>query len=303
MCVNSFYLAKNPKLYNDVSISVYSMKNISCLIFIVFFVATNCFAKSDIKFLEGQLTFEGKKRSGKLTVFNQGDQPATAEVVFKKQIIYPDGRKAFENVDFDYHKYPYNVDITKFLKISPRRITLDPKRKQTFRVFLRKPPDLADGEYRIYAFLEVKELVSEQSSLDAGDQVALDIKVGVSLGIPIVIYQGELTGRVEEIMDVNISPLPKDRVGVDSTHMIKVKFRRSGNSSMGRFMYLKYQTARGKEKQIYYHAITMVPDNDEFTFIGEFDPGVNLDDIPAGSLKFQLYDKAKENILLEKVVN
>ena len=280
------------------------MRNAFYYIILFCIISANSFAKSDIKFLEGQLSFEGKKRSGKLTIFNQGDQPATAEIIFKKQIVLPDGRKTFEDMSFDYTAYPYNVDITKFLKISPRRITLEPKRKQTFRVFLRKPPTLGDGEYRVFAFLEVKELASEPDDLAASqDSLALDIRVGVSLGIPIVIYHGELTSQIEDIVSAEITPLPSEQIGEGRTHSVKTVLKRSGNASFGGYIHIVYENNRGEVKKLFYQAVTVVPDNDIFTFIYEFDPGIDIDNLPPGSLKIQLYDRSQENLLLEKAVN
>lgn len=280
------------------------MKYILHFTILCFILTSNSFAKSDIKFLETQLLFDGKKRSGKLTIFNQGDQPATAKIVFKKHIVYPDGRKTFEDMNFEYNQYPYNVDITKSLKISPRRITLDPKRKQTFRVFLRKPPDLAAGEYRVYAFLEVVELVTEEkANIANSDEVALDIDIGVSLGIPIVVYHGELNGKIEDIASADVTPLPKDRIREGETHQIKVAINRSGNASVGGYVSLAYNTNSGKEKRLFNQSVSIIPDNEIYTFIYDFDPGINLTQLPAGSLKVQLYDKTKENLLFEKVIN
>ena len=239
------------------------MKYILHFTILCFILTSNSFAKSDIKFLETQLLFDGKKRSGKLTIFNQGDQPATAKIVFKKHIVYPDGRKTFEDMNFEYNQYPYNVDITKSLKISPRRITLDPKRKQTFRVFLRKPPDLAAGEYRVYAFLEVVELVTEEkANIANSDEVALDIDIGVSLGIPIVVYHGELNGKIEDIASADVTPLPKDRIREGETHQIKVAINRSGNASVGGYVSLAYNTNSGKEKRLFNQSVSIIPDNE-----------------------------------------
>jgi len=116
-----------------------------------------------------KLEFEGRTRSGTFKVLNRDSEKVDYRIVFAPLVEKDKGK-----------------DAKDWVRFSPRRISLKPGEHQTIRVVVRKPLDLAAGEYTarilIQAIPPVREAATEPTDKI---QVNLDIVYGVS--IPIII--------------------------------------------------------------------------------------------------------------------
>jgi P pilus assembly chaperone PapD len=116
-----------------------------------------------------KLEFEGRTRSGTFKVLNKDSEVVHYRIVFAPLIEKDKGK-----------------DAKDWVRFSPRRISLNPGQHQTIRVVVRKPLDLAPGEYTARILIQAIPPVREKSTEPAGKiQVNLDIVYGVS--IPIII--------------------------------------------------------------------------------------------------------------------
>ncbi len=116
-----------------------------------------------------KLDFGGRVRSGTLKVLNRGSRAVSYRVSFTSLIEKDKGKDAREWVRF-----------------SPRKIHLRPGEHQTIRVVVRKPADLAPGEYTARLLIQAIPPVRKPTEEAAKNiQVNLDIVYGVSIPIHI----------------------------------------------------------------------------------------------------------------------
>lgn len=109
-------------------------------------------AASPVAYAQGVLVaphaviMDHRTRSGSLTLYNPGDEPA--EVTLSTFFGYPvtDSTGAFElkTVDQPEPDYP---SAAKWIDAFPKRVMLGPKQRQTVRLLARPPAGLPDGEY------------------------------------------------------------------------------------------------------------------------------------------------------------
>lgn len=92
------------------------------------------------------IIIDHRTRSGSLTLYNPGDEPA--EITLSSFFGYPvsDSTGSFElkTVDQPEPDYPSAV---KWIEAFPKRMLLEPKQRQTVRLLARPPANLQDGEY------------------------------------------------------------------------------------------------------------------------------------------------------------
>src|SRR6476659_72734 len=115
------------------------------------------------------------------------------------------------------------------LRFSPRQVTLEPGTAQTVRVMLRKPAELAEGEYRSH--LQFEKLPDAEGSASIEDQgkaadgigVVLTTLVGAS--VPVIVRHGTTSATVR----LSRVALQKDAA---QHPLLTMQFEREGNSSV-----------------------------------------------------------------------
>ncbi len=115
-----------------------------------------------------KLEFEGRIRSGTFKILNRDFGPVDYRISFAPLIEKDKGENAKDWVRF-----------------SPRKIRLGPGKHQTVRVVVRKPADLAPGEYTARILIQAIPPARKAGGPTDKIQVNLDIVYGIS--IPIII--------------------------------------------------------------------------------------------------------------------
>jgi len=115
-----------------------------------------------------KLEFEGRTRSGTFKILNRDPIKVDYRISFAPLIEKDKGKNAKDWVRF-----------------SPRRISLNPGENQTVRVVVRKPPDLAPGEYTARILIQAIPPARKADEPTDKIQVNLDIVYGIS--IPVII--------------------------------------------------------------------------------------------------------------------
>ncbi|MFN7970844.1 MAG: hypothetical protein U0166_00580 [Acidobacteriota bacterium] len=105
-----------------------------------------------------------------------------------------DGRIGLAEGDPD----PAETVAQALVRFSPRQVTLEPGEIQTVRLQLRKPADLAAGEYRIHLVLREVPDVVEPPGGDTAPASAMSIELTPVYGIciPLIVRQGETEATV-----------------------------------------------------------------------------------------------------------
>ena len=95
------------------------------------------------------IEFDGRQRYAKLILVNQDTKTHCYRISFINKRMREDG----ELVDTD-HPAEGEGFSDKFLRFSPRQVTLEPGIPQTVRVMMRLPAGVKDGEYRSHMLFQ-----------------------------------------------------------------------------------------------------------------------------------------------------
>ena len=157
-------------------------------------------------------------RIEELNVANKSDVPRRYDLQIINQVMTENGTTERRD-SFEY-------SAEKMLQFTPKRFTLAPGDRQVIRVMVRRPKDLADGDYHSHLlFREVPLRTQERDKgKDAGGQKAsFEIQALYGVAVPVVIKHGNVTSSMEIIS----TALVKDERGRPG---LAVEFSRSGNA-------------------------------------------------------------------------
>ena len=174
-----------------------------------------------------RIVLEKHQRAAQVELTNSGTTPET----YRVNLV---NRRMGENGEFIaiQEAGPGEKFAEPLLRYSPRQVTLKPGESQIVRLLVRKPADLAAGEYRSHLQFDRVADVEDLSSVDqAGKaaETAIGLKITALIGasIPVIILQGE-TQASATLTDLALA-WPAQAVGGPAlTYQIK----RSGNRSV-----------------------------------------------------------------------
>jgi len=142
------------------------------------------YAGASLLLTEKRIVFSERQRSAEIIIKNNGDETGRYEISILEKEMMQDGRV----VDTDSPQ----ASIKKMLRYSPRRVSLQPGEAQTIRVALRKPKDLAPGEYRSHMRFTAMPIIQANTASDTDEELSLSTKMLLSYTIAVILRQGEL---------------------------------------------------------------------------------------------------------------
>lgn len=145
-----------------------------------------------------QVVMEGRDRSAHITLVNNGSETNTYRILWE-QFVQVDKLGGYAPY-FEAEKY--NVvepegarHLKDFAVFSPRQITLAPGEKQTVRIAVRRPKDLALGEHKSHLKFQVLPKTSpndvRQSDELKQSEVKFGARVNASFSIPVIYRVGD----------------------------------------------------------------------------------------------------------------
>lgn len=173
-----------------------------------------------------RVVFEGRKRTAEILLINRGSETETYRITFKNMRMLEDG--TYEDIAEPREGEEFAEDLIRY---SPRQVVIGPGNSQTIRLMLRKPTDLASGEYRSH--LHFRAIPQADAGMDIEeidlkeDEINIQITTVYGITIPVIVRHGELTGAVE-ISDLKFE-LPVDTVDLPS---LSFRLNRTGNRSL-----------------------------------------------------------------------
>ncbi len=196
-------------------------------------------AESILQVLPTRVVLEGPLRSKTVTLINRGDEDGNYRMFFRNI-------RANERGEFSEVIEPIAGELfsEKMVRFSPRRITVPARSKQSIRVVLRKPKDLADGEYRSH--MVFRKLPAQNSVLDkeAGEnEVGFTLRPIVEVTIPVIVRHGELAAELT-LSDAKILPVDDIQKNIEFT------IHRDGNRSLYGDVDAWWVTADGEKKNV-----------------------------------------------------
>ena len=171
-----------------------------------------------------RVVLEGRQRTAEITLVNVGPAPATFRIsLINLRMDREGGMKQIETPE------PGESFANDLIRYSPRQVTLEPHVAQTVRIQVRKPADLAAGEYRSHllfrAVPDAAPAVADRAEPPAELSVKLVAVYGIS--IPVIVRQGEVSAAAT-LSDLELVP-PS---GAEKEPVLRFQIHRTGNQSV-----------------------------------------------------------------------
>ena len=200
-------------------------------------------ALADLMINPTRIVFDKNQRSAQIDVINDGTTPAT----YRLNVV---NRRMTESGDFQPITAPGPGDqfAGQMFVFSPRQIVLQPGTQQLVRIALRKPAELASGEYRSHlSFDKVADpglTNAIESQLKPGsNEVGVTIAALIGVSIPIIVRHGETDASVT-LTEVSIEK-PK---GPGQPGVVALVMNRAGNRSVYGDLSATFKAATGAEQ-------------------------------------------------------
>jgi fimbrial chaperone protein len=142
-----------------------------------------------------RIVFEQRDRSAQITLVNRGDKSSLFRISFLRQNMTENGQ--FLPVE----EGASGMFSDPLIRYSPRQVSLPPGQSQVIRLALRKPGDLAKGEYRSHmlfqALPESSSSSVEKITQQKSEGITIELIPIVGVSIPVIVRHGELSSKVE----------------------------------------------------------------------------------------------------------
>jgi hypothetical protein len=182
--------------------------------------------RADLMLFPTRIVFDKNQRAAQVELINQGKTPETYRISVVNRRMTEDGEiKSADSAEAG------EQFADAMLRYSPRQVTIAPGSSQTVRMLLRKPADLAPGEYRSHLQFDRVADATPESSVE-GQPDAEASKVGVVItalvgaSIPVIVRQGETDARV------TLAQLAFQPAAADAGPGLSFQIQRDGNRSV-----------------------------------------------------------------------
>lgn len=149
-----------------------------------------------------RLVMEGRSRTARVTISNNGTKAGSYRISLVHKRMLEDGSIITIEEGQEEANDQFADDL---VRMAPRQATLNPGQSQTIRLLVRKPKDLAEGEYRSH--LQVMAVPVDMPGLDETDSEGVNVKVqaNFAISIPLIIRHGTLEAEAH-ITDATFIP-------------------------------------------------------------------------------------------------
>ncbi len=200
-------------------------------------------ALADLMINPTRIVFDKNQRSAQIDVINDGTTPAT----YRLNMV---NRRMTETGEFQpiTEPGPGEQFAGQMLVFSPRQIVLQPGTQQLVRIALRKPAELAAGEYRSHlSFDKVADPglsnAIESQVKPGSSEVGVTIAALIGVSIPIIVRHGDTDASVS-LSEVSIEkPRAPGQPGA-----VAVQMNRTGNRSVYGDLIAAFKPSGGVEQ-------------------------------------------------------
>jgi P pilus assembly chaperone PapD len=190
-----------------------------------------------------RIVFAGNQRAAQLELINNGTESATYRISLVNRRMSETG--AFSGIDVPLPGEQFAEDM---LRYSPRQVTLAPGAGQAVRIMVRKPANLAPGEYRSHMLFAKQPDPKGRSSVESSNATA-DNEIGITLtalvgaSIPVIVRHGNT--------DASVALTQLDlRRPADKAPVLGFVMERSGNQSVYGDLTISFTPHSGREQVI-----------------------------------------------------
>jgi len=149
-----------------------------------------------------RVVFDDRTRSAQLSLANKGSETATYRISLINMRMDDNGQLIEIDRPGEGELFAENL-----IRYSPRQVVLEPGAAQTIRLLLRKPADLAPGEYRSHMLFRAIPEDGGVSVEAPADPNALSVNLIPIFGIsiPVIVRHGDLSADVS-LADIQVLP-------------------------------------------------------------------------------------------------
>lgn len=202
-------------------------------------------AWADLMLYPTRVELEKNERAAQVELVNRGSKPETYRISIVNRRMTETG----EIVDAK-EALPGEQFADQMLRYSPRQVTLQPGVGQTVRISVRKPANLAAGEYRSHLQFDRVPDAAGQSNLEAvakpeEGQIAIVLQALVGASIPVIVRQGD-TAATAKLDGLMIEPA-NDKV---NTPVLVFAIHRDGNRSVYGDLVVEFSASGAKPVEL-----------------------------------------------------
>ncbi len=216
-------------------------KKLSSFLFLILFFGNLAEAGPNLVVHPVRLLIEKDQRSAQVDISNTGDQPATYRITLENKRMDELGK--FTLVTVPEAGELFASDMVQF---SPRQVELAPGTGQTVRISIRRPANLAPGEYRSHmSFTRIADANTtsvEQSAKTKSGEIGIVLTALVGISIPLIVRQGDVSATLS-LSSLKLQPESKTEPPT-----LSLKIERKGNRSIYGDIFVNLITPKGEKK-------------------------------------------------------
>lgn len=142
-----------------------------------------------------RVMIEDRQRTVTITIHNTSENTMAYRFGWQHRTFMPDGQSILLK---DGETSPGYKPADPFLQFSPRQVILKPKESQKLRILVRRPADMAPGEYHSHMLIKSEKLAD--NALKPGPGMSGVLQVQTHASIPVFLRHGATS------IDVKIQP-------------------------------------------------------------------------------------------------
>lgn len=143
-------------------------------------------ATAGITITPTRVVFEDRDRFKEVTLVNTGDEYHTYEIGWQYTKMIQDKVPPYEFIESSFTDF----DLAKHIVYTPRRVTLPPGSKQKVRLALRRPADVAPGEYRAHLYFKMLRDEAPVQEVEQAKAASAAVRINVAYSIPVIFHAG-----------------------------------------------------------------------------------------------------------------
>lgn len=224
------------------SIRYFDVVSIALVLLATLLPVTEALAGLQLGVAPVRVEFDDRTRSAQVTLVNAGDTTGTLRLSLINQRMTESGE--LQQVD---QARPGELFADKLIRFSPRQVTLAPGQSQVVRLAVRKPAELAPGEYRSHLLFAEEPQTGTLGDKDkpADNGLRIQVKALLGISIPVIIRHKTTPPKVS----INSARLIKPSAR-ESVPRLDLLLLRTGNASAYGELRAEYVPEKGERKLI-----------------------------------------------------
>jgi fimbrial chaperone protein len=168
-----------------------------------------------------KITFDERERSKTINLINNTEDTLTYRIEWSEKVaLFGGGYRIL----VDENELQTTKKSSSMIRFSPRQVRLKAGERQTIALSLRRPSNMAEGEYRSH--LSIKALPREAKNIN---KPGINLNLIVSYSVPVVVRQGKPSANVQIEKAEIVKNLSDNKSNISVTFSRKGLYSSNGN--------------------------------------------------------------------------